>query len=156
MKESIKDIAARLAQPIAEELDLELVDTEYKKEGKNWYLRVFVDSPSGVHLEDCGRVSERLSEQLDDLDPVQEAYYLEVSSPGAERPLNNEADIRRSVGKNVYVTTYEPVEGEKAFEGKLSDFKDGELLITTKQKQSERTVHIPYSKVAKARLAIIF
>ncbi|SDH93684.1 ribosome maturation factor RimP [Alteribacillus bidgolensis] len=156
MSERIKDTASRLAQPILEEMNLELIDVEYKKEGKNWFLRVFIDGEKGVDIEDCGKVSERLSEQLDKEDPIQGMYYLEVSSPGAERPLKNDKDIARSIGKHVYVTTYEAIDGEKAFEGLLKDFDGETLTIEGKVKQKTVTYTVPYNKVAKARLAIQF
>ncbi len=80
-----------LVTPILEEKDFELVDIEFVKEGKSWYLRVFIDKPAGINIEECALVSDQLSEALDncDPDPIPQAYYLEVSSPGAERPLKN-------------------------------------------------------------------
>ncbi|MDE5412928.1 ribosome maturation factor RimP [Alkalihalobacterium chitinilyticum] len=156
MSNKVTDITEELVSPIVDELDLELVDIEFKKEGKNWFLRVFIDSENGVDIEDCGTVSERLSEKLDELDPITQAYFLEVSSPGAERPLKKEKDLYKAVGKNVHVTTYEPIEGEKAFEGKLIDFDGSDLKIEVKIKTRKKEITIPYTKVASARLAIIF
>lgn len=83
----ITDIVTELVQPILVDLHLELVDIEYVKEGKNWFLRLFIDKDTGVDIEECGLVSERLSEKLDEIDPIPHNYFLEVSSPGAERPL---------------------------------------------------------------------
>lgn len=156
MSKKVTDITEELVSPIVDELGLELVDIEFKKEGKNWFLRVFIDSENGVDIEDCGTVSERLSEKLDELDPITQAYFLEVSSPGAERPLKKEKDIYKAVGKNVHVTTYEPIDGEKAFEGKLIDFDGSDLKIEIKIKTRKKELTIPYTKVASARLAIIF
>ncbi|MEB1810126.1 MAG: ribosome maturation factor RimP [Bacillaceae bacterium] len=156
MSNKVTDITEELVSPIVDELDLELVDIEFKKEGKNWFLRVFIDSENGVDIEDCGTVSERLSEKLDELDPITQAYFLEVSSPGAERPLKKEKDLYKAVGKNVHVTTYEPIEGEKAFEGKLIEFDGSDLKIEVKIKTRKKEITIPYTKVASARLAIIF
>lgn len=156
MSEKVTDMTAELVTPILDELQLELVDVEFKKEGPNWFLRIFIDSDSGVDLEDCGKVSERISEKLDALDPIQQAYFLEVSSPGAERPLKKETDFKKSVGKNIHVTTYEPIDGEKAFEGLLQSY-DGEILsIEVKIKTRKKVYTIPADKVANARLAIIF
>ncbi|MFZ4454190.1 ribosome maturation factor RimP [Salibacterium aidingense] len=154
MSKRIKDKTTELAEPIVEGMGLELVDVEYKKEGKHWFLKVFIDSEDGVDIEDCGHVSEKLSETLDEENIIQGAYYLDVSSPGAERPLKTKKDISRAVGKHVYVTTYEPIDGEKAFEGTLTGFDEDSLSIEGKQKQ--KTYHVPYEKVAKARLAIQF
>ncbi len=102
MSKKVTNLTAELVAPILDELALELADVEFKKEGPNWFLRVFIDSESGVDLEDCSTVSERLSEKLDELDPISQAYFLEVSSPGAERPLKKAEDIQKSIGKNVF------------------------------------------------------
>lgn len=149
-------IVENLTIPILEDMNLELVDIEYVKEGKNWFLRLFIDKEDGVDIEECGIVSERLSEHLDELDPIPHNYFLEVSSPGAERPLKKEADFLKAVDKYVNVKTYEPIDGEKVFEGKLVSFQEGLLTIEMKIKTRTKTVNIPLEKVAKARLAIVF
>lgn len=149
-------IVEELTIPILEDMNLELVDIEYVKEGKNWFLRLFIDKENGVDIEECGIVSERLSEHLDELDPIPHNYFLEVSSPGAERPLKKEADFLKAVDKYVNIKTYEPIDGEKVFEGKLVSFQEGLLKIEVKIKTRIKTVDIPLEKVAKARLAIVF
>lgn len=156
MSDKVTTIVEQLVTPIVTELQLELVDVEFKKEGKNWFLRVYIDRENGVDIEDCGTVSERLSELLDEKDPIPQAYFLEVSSPGAERPLKKATDIEKAVGKNIHVTLYEPIQGEKAFEGKLASFDGNELTLVTKQKTRVIEVVIPYEKVASARLAVVF
>lgn len=150
------DIVKELAAPILTDLQLELVDIEFKKEGPNWYLRLYIDSDEGVDLDDCSDVSERLSEKLDEHDPIAQAYFLEVSSPGAERPLKNKQDVQKAIGKNIYVTTYVHIEGEKAFEGILESFDGEQLEMSVKVKARTKTYVIPYDKVAKARLAVVF
>lgn len=156
MSQRVYDSVEIIVNPILDELSLELVDIEFKKEGKNWFLRVFIDSESGVDLEDCTKVSEQLSEKLDAEDPIEQAYYLEVSSPGAERPLKKQQDMLNAVGKNIHVTTYAPINGEKAFEGKLASFDEEIVTIEYKVKTKVKTVEIPYAQVAKARLAVVF
>lgn len=156
MSKDVIKVVEELVMPILDEIKLELVDIELKKEGKNWFLRVYIDSEKGVDIEDCGTVSGRLSDRLDETDPIPQAYFLEVSSPGAERPLKKEKDIEKAVGKNIHVTLYEPIEGEKAFEGKLVAFDGNELSIATKQKTRTVEVKVSYQKVASARLAVIF
>lgn len=148
----IKATVEQLVTPYLEENGFELVDVEYVKEGSNWFLRVFVDKDGGIDIDDCGRISEYLSEKLDENDPIPSAYFLEVSSPGAERPLKKAEDISKAVGKDVFVTTYEPVDGLKEFEGRLLSFVNDELVVEAGKKSHT----IPYSKVASARLAIIF
>ena len=152
----IKSVVEEMIQPYLDENGFELVDVEYVKEGSNYFLRVFVDKEGGIDIEDCGLISEFLSTQLDSNDPIPEAYFLEVSSPGAERPLKKPEDVHKAVNKNVYVTTYEQIDGAKEFEGMLLSFDGEEMVIEaiTKGRKSKKT--IPYAKVASARLSILF
>jgi len=156
MSESVTDVTEQLVIPILDDMNLELVDVEFVKEGKDWYLRVYIDSDNGVNLNECTEVSEKLSEKLDDRDLISQAYFLEVSSPGAERPLKKEKDFYDAVGNQVRITTYVPVEGEKAFEGRLIDFDGNRLQLMVKEKNRQKQVDIPYDKVASARLAVVF
>ncbi|PLR77673.1 ribosome maturation factor RimP [Bacillus sp. V3-13] len=152
----VTDVVEELVTPILDDNGLELVDIEYVKEGKDWFLRVFIDKDSGVDIEECGMVSEKLSERLDELDPVPHNYFLEVSSPGAERPLKKESDYHRAVGKNVFIKTYEPIDGEKSFEGELKEFNGESLTVEIKIKTRKKLIEIPFEKVAAARLAVTF
>ncbi len=152
----VTEIVEELIEPYLLSEGLELIDIEYKKEGSSWFLRVFIDKDGGIDIEDCGRVSEFLSETLDKHDPISTAYFLEVSSPGAERPLKKTADFHKAIGKAVHVTTYEPVDGEKMFEGKLIAFDEELLVIETKVKTRSKKVSLPYSKIASARLSVLF
>jgi ribosome maturation factor RimP len=152
----VTEVVEEMAAPIIAELGLELVEVEFLKEGKNWFLRVYIDKDHGVDIEECGLVSERLSEKLDEVDPIPHNYFLEVSSPGAERPLKKEKDFEKAIGKNVFVKTYEPIEGEKTFEGILTRFDGNIVAIEVKVKTRKKTFEIPYEKVANARLAVIF
>jgi len=153
IKPKVTELVEEIATPIVLAAGLELVDVEYKKEGSNWYLRVFIDRPdSTVDIDDCGRVSELLSVRLDELDPIPTSYFLEVSSPGAERPLKKTEDYRRAVGHRVYVTTYEPIDGQKIFEGDLIALDDLTMTIEEPKKQ----FIVPLEKVASARLAVSF
>ncbi|AIM17705.1 ribosome maturation factor RimP [Neobacillus sedimentimangrovi] len=152
----ITEVVEELAAPIIQELGLELVDIEYVKEGKSWFLRVYIDKDDGVDIEDCGIVSERLSEKLDETDPIPHNYFLEVSSPGAERPLKKPKDYEKAIGKNVFIKTYEPIDGEKSFEGTLLEFDGQTVKIEVKIKTRKKVIEIPYEKVANARLAVSF
>ncbi|CDO02197.1 Ribosome maturation factor RimP [Oceanobacillus picturae] len=145
-----------LLRPILEPKNLELVDVEYVKEGKNWFLRVYIDKPGGVDITECGEVSEELSEKLDNTDPIKEAYFLEVSSPGVERPLKTQEDFKNNVNNNIFVKLYEPIEGEKEYEGILKSFDNDLLTIEYKEKTRKKQVELPYDKIAKARLAVMF
>lgn len=150
------EVVEGLVTPIVSELGLELVDVEYVKEGRNWFLRIFIDKDSGVDIEECGIVSEKLSEKLDELDPIPHNYFLEVSSPGAERPLKKEKDFYRAIGHHVNIKTYEPIDGEKVFEGVLTEYDGQTATVEVKIKTRKKIVAIPSDKIANARLAISF
>lgn len=152
----VTEVVEELTQPIIQELGLELVEIEFVKEGKNWFLRVYIDKENGVDIEDCGIVSERLSEKLDELDPITQNYFLEVSSPGAERPLKKAKDFEKAIGKNVFIKTYEPIDGEKGFEGTLLEYDGQTVRVEMKIKTRKKVIEIPFEKVASARLAVIF
>ncbi|GAA0365366.1 ribosome maturation factor RimP [Bacillus horti] len=156
MSKKVTELTEELVTPILESKGLELVDIEFKKEGGNWFLRVYIDKDGGIDIDECGAVSEELSAQLDKLDPIPQAYFLEVSSPGAERPLKKEKDIHQAIGKNIAITTYEPIDGEKAFEGLLTQFDGEYLTLEVKVKTKKRSVTVPYDKVASAKLAVVF
>ncbi|MFC4617380.1 ribosome maturation factor RimP [Camelliibacillus cellulosilyticus] len=156
MAGKVTEIATGLIEPILQDLNLELVDVQYVKEGKNWILRVFIDSPVGVDLDTCTRVSDSLSEALDENDPIKDPYFLEVSSPGAERPLKNLNDYKKAVGKHVRITTYEAIDGDKVFEGQLKLADDKRLTVSIKNKTKVKDIDIPLDKIASARLAIVF
>lgn len=152
MKKNIPSLVERLLQPYLEQESFELVDIEYVKEGRSRFLRVYVDKEGGIDIEDCSRISEYLSAMLDEEDPIPEAYFLEVSSPGAERPLKKPKDFYRAIDRHVLVKTYEPLHGMKEFEGTLLAYDESDLTVEAGGKQYK----IPVSKVASARLAIAF
>lgn len=147
-----------LVSPILQELNLDLVDIEYVKEGRDWFLRIYIDTPAGgIDIEQCAQVSEKLSEKLDVEDPISENYFLEVSSPGAERPLKKDDDFTKAIGKYVYIKTYEPVNGAKEFEGTLLSYSIEEgALIEVRVKTRRIKIQIEKEKIALARLAIDF
>ena len=146
-----------IVTPITEELNLELVDVEFVKEGRSWFLRVFVDNPDApIDIDQCALVSEKLSEILDQLDPIEQNYFLEVSSPGAERPLKKEKDFVKAIGKFIYIKTYEPILDAKEFEGYLKSYSDEEVEIEIKIKTRRKTIVIARNKIAVIRLAIDF
>ncbi|WHX27197.1 ribosome maturation factor RimP [Virgibacillus halodenitrificans] len=156
MSSQVIKTTEELLHPILEHKGLELVDIEYVKEGKNWFLRIYIDKPGGIDITECGDVSEELSEKLDQQDPIKEAYFLEVSSPGVERPLKTKGDFSNNLNKNIYVKLYEPVEGEKEYEGILKDFTNNILTLEIKVKTRSKQIEIPYDKIAKARIAVTF
>lgn len=155
MSNTILDEVKLLVEPILEERSLTLFDIEYVRQGKDNYLRVYIDKKGGVDLTECSIVSEKLSEKLDETDPIQGAYFLEVSSPGAERPLKTEEDFHNHINENIFVSLYVHIDGEKEYEGILTDFTDGVATIEYKFKHRKKQVQIPFDKIAKARLAVM-
>lgn len=131
---------------------IELVDVEYVKEAHGWVLRVFLDKPGGIDVEDCRSVSEVLSDVLDREDPIPGPYSLEVSSPGLERPLKKESDYVRFAGRLANIRTYQAINGQKNFQGTLMGIEDGKVLIEI---DGEATA-IPLDMISKARLAVEF
>lgn len=153
----VTDQVQQLTEPIVEELNLELVDVEFVKEGQDWFLRVYVDTPEGnIDIDQCALVSEKLSDALDEDDPIEQNYFLEVSSPGAERPLKTEKDLENAVGSYVFIKTYAPIDGMKEFEGYLIQNEEKEVTVTIKIKTRKLDVVIDKDKIALARLAIDF
>ena len=147
-----------VVQPIVDEQNLELVDMEFLKEGKNWFLRIYIDKPGGIDIEECALISEKVSEALDAInpDPIPQAYFLEVSSPGAERPLKTEADMQNAIGKYVHLSFYQAIDGEKFYEGTLKEVNDDYVVLTIRIKTRTKDIEIERKQIANARLAIQF
>ena len=119
MRKSIEATIEEIVQPIVDEKNFEIVDIEYVKEAGEYYLRVYLDKEGGISLSDCEVVSRELSEILDKKDPIKENYFLEVSSPGLDRPLKKDKDFVRYAGRDVEIKLYKPWNGSKQFEGEL-------------------------------------
>ncbi|WP_208559668.1 ribosome maturation factor RimP [Marinilactibacillus kalidii] len=155
---STVDKVTAIADPVAAELGYELVDVEYVKEGKNWFLRIYIDKEGGVDLDDCTRFSEKIGEALDSqkTDPIPHPYYLEVSSPGAERPLKKDKDLRDAVEQYIHVSLYQQIDGENIFEGTLKEVTDDTISLVIRIKTREKELTIDRTNIAKARLAIKF
>ncbi len=155
-KTKIKELVAEELAGFLEENGYELYNVEFIKEGKDWFLRVFIEraedaSDIGIGTDDCEKVSRYLSARMDELDPIEQNYYLEVSSPGIDRVLIKESDYTRFAGRYVDVTLYQGINGSKTLFGKLEGIKDGSMVITD---DKENRIEIPMEKVAKTRLAI--
>ena len=142
-----------LVEPILQKHQFELVDVEFVKEGSNRYLRAYIDKPGGITIDDCEAVSRIFSDKLDELDFIEDAYIMEVSSPGLGRPLKKEKDYVRSMGKEVEIRTYRPINKEKEFYGILSAYDESSVTITTEE-QKEQTFE--KADIALIRLAFDF
>lgn len=152
----ILTICRELGEPIIERVGYTLVDIEYVKEGPNRVLRYMIDRPEGVDIDDCATISEMISAALDEHDPIPHEYILEVTSPGAERPLKTKEDVKRAVGKYVNVRLYAKVDGLKEVEGHLVKFEDDIVTVEYKDRNRMKTIEIPYDKISRIRLAIQF
>lgn len=152
VKKKIEDVAAEVAFPIVEKYKFELVDVEYLKEGSNWYLRVFIDKEGGITIDDCQLVSEELSDELDKVDPIKQSYFLEVSSPGIDRPLKKEKDFEKFKGELVEVKLFQPIDGRKIFEGELIGLKDNIISMM----HNKEVMEFEKDKVATVRRVVKF
>ena len=151
-KEIYEQKAEALVSPIVEKYGFELVDVEYVKEGGSFYLRAYIDKPGGITVDDCETVSREFSDKLDEADFIEEAYIMEVSSPGLGRPLKKEKDFKRSIGKEVEIRTYRPIDREKEFYGVLKAYDENSVTIDCEEK--ERTFQ--KAEIALIRLAFDF
>ena len=118
-----------LIKPIVEEIGYKLYDVIYEKEGKDYFLRIFIDNEKGISLEDCEKVNNAITGVLDEKDYIKEQYFLEVSSPGVERILRKDWQIKENIGQNVEVKLIKPLNGEKVITGTLKDLNDESIII---------------------------
>lgn len=153
MASKIEETVWQIAEPIANENGLEIYDVEFKKEGADYFLRVFIDREEGVSIDDCEAVSRPLSDALDEADPISEGYYLEVSSPGIERQLKRQKDFDRFCGENISVKLFRAVNGTKQLTAKLVSRNDEKLTVEI---ETGETVEIDNKDVAVVRLAVDF
>ena len=163
-KKKITEIIEEITADFLEENGLELYNSEFVKEGKDWFLRVYIDRQQEeetedkeevyVSTDDCEKVSRFLSEELDRLDPIEQNYYLEVSSPGLDRELIKEKDFIRFCGRLVDISLYKAIDGKKTYQGILKGLTEDNKIVITDENGSE--IEFPREQVAKTRLAVIF
>lgn len=157
-KLKIKDLVAQELSTFLKENEYELYNVEFVKEAKDWFLRVYIDraentAGSGISTDDCEKVSRYLSTKLDEIDPIEQNYYLEVSSPGMDRALLNEKDYTKYAGEIVDVILYKGIDGNKKISGKLVGLIDGNIVIID---EKQNKIEIPMEKAAKTKLAVVF
>ncbi|MGX7111324.1 ribosome maturation factor RimP [Gemella cuniculi] len=150
--ESVRAIATKQTK----DSDYSLYDVEYVKEGSEYFLRIYFDKVGGLSLDDCVFLSEKLAEELDKEDFINEKYYLEISSPGIERDLRNLEEVVASIGKHVYIKTYEKIDNQKEFYGDILKVEDNDVTIEYRDKAKIKKSTINYEKIAKIRLAVKF
>ncbi|MCD8346446.1 MAG: ribosome maturation factor RimP [Lachnospiraceae bacterium] len=152
-KETYEQKTEALLMPLIEEHQFELVDVEYVKEAGSWYLRAYIDKPGGITIDDCEVISRALSDLLDEEDFIEDAYILEVSSPGLGRPLKKEKDFARSLGEKVEIRTFRPIDRQKEFVGILKGYDKQTVTIET---ENGGALSFMRTDIALIRLAIDF
>ena len=148
----VTELTAELAAPLIAERGCTLWDVEYVREAGTWYLRVLLDKEGGVDILDCEEISRKLSDLLDELDPIEDSYTLEVGSAGAERPLRRPEDFPRFMGSPVLVKLYRAVEGRKEFPGVLTGYDADSGAVTVDVKGKAFT--FPKKDIALVRLRV--
>ena len=149
-KVPVSKAVVSLIEPILMAEELELVDVEYKKEGKSWVLRIFIDKEGGVTIADCQKVSRLTGDLIDVEETITTTYSLEVSSPGLNRVLKREEDFLKFKGRQIYLHSLSPIDNRKKFNGILTDFKDQTVFIEV----DGEVLGIPLRHVGKANLVI--
>ena len=148
----VTEIVAELAAEAVAEQGCELWDVEYVREAGQWYLRIYLDKEGGVDILDCEAVSRKVSDLLDEADPIEASYMFEVSSAGAERTLKRPSDFERFMGSPVLVKTYKNRDGRKEFAGELAGDEDGAVLLTV----GRETMRFEKAEIALVRLRVVF
>lgn len=150
----VTDVVAQLAAPVVEQAGCSLWDVEYVKEAGEWFLRVYIDKEGGVSIDDCEAVSRPLSDLLDEADPIEGSYTLEVGSAGAERALKRPSDFQQFLGSPVLVKLYRAREGRKEFAGYLKGYDEatGDVTVTV----GSQDLVFPKKETALIRLRVEF
>ena len=151
-KNSILDYIRDISEKIVEDMDVEIYDVEYVKESGINYLRIYISKEAGVNLDDCSIVNNKISEELDKEDPIEEAYYLEVSSPGIDRAFRNEKDYEKNVGREVEVKLYSKLDGKKYYLGNLVEFNQETVIV----EEAGKKIRIERSNISKINKSVEF
>ena len=155
-KKKITEIVEEMLEDFLRQEGYELYNAEFVKEGRDWFLRVYIDktvTDEYVGTEDCEKVSRFLSEKLDEEDPIEQNYYLEVSSPGMDRPLLKRSHYERYIGREVEIRLYKVKDGTKNIQGVLKDITGDDITV---EDHDGREWKLQLSEIAKAKLAVIF
>ncbi len=155
-KENYEVRTEELLKPIADANHVEIYDVEYVKEGSEWYLRCYIDKEDGVNINDCEAVSRALSDELDRTDFIEDAYILEVSSPGLGRTLKKDKHLRRSLLEEVEVKTYKPINGKKEFTGILKAFDEETVTLGAALKEGIEDIVFNRKDIAVIKLTLDF
>lgn len=144
---NIESKVEKLLKPIITNIGYELYDVIYEKEGKDFYLRIIIDKPEGIDLNDCEKVNNSINDILDEADYIKDQYFLEVSSPGVERLLRREEHYQAQIGNKIKVKLFKPIDKQKELIGILEEYNKDEITI----KVDEKTIKINSKDIAVAR-----
>ena len=145
---SIEEKVEKLVEPIIEKIGYELYDVEYAKEGKNYFLRIFIDNKKGIDLNDCEKVNDAITDILDEENYIKEQYFLEVSSPGIERVLRKDKHLEQNIGEQINVKLFKKDEnGQKEYFGQLKEFDDFKIVIV----QDENEIKIERKNISQIK-----
>lgn len=147
---SIEEKVESLIKEKIQGLGYELYDVQYAKEGKDYFLRVFIDKEDGIDLNDCEKVSNEINPLLDEKDFIKEMYFLEVSSPGIERVLRKDEHLKDSIGKEIEVKLFKPIEKQKEFVGTLEDYNEEKIILGLKE--NEEKIEIERKNISLMKL----
>ena len=136
-----------MVKPISDELNYEIYHVEYVKENGEYYLRIYIEKEGGITLSDCEALSRRVSDLMDEKDPIPEAYFLEVSSPGLNRTLFTEAHYKRFVGREVMVKLTKAIDGKKSIKGILKEVNEENIIV-----EADTLISIPKEKIKSANI----
>lgn len=131
MAQNVAEKVRSIVEPYAQQLSLEIWDIVYKKEGSDWYLRIFIDKENGVSVDDCVDFTHLITKPLDEADPIPQSYTLEVSSPGIERELKTDSHFNRYIGSRIMMRTIRPVNGVRDFAGILKAYENPNITVET-------------------------
>ncbi len=134
---NIEEKIEKLVEPKIVNLGYELYDVQYAKEGKDYFLRIFIDTPKGISLEDCEKVNNEITDLLDTVNYIKQQYFLEVSSPGIERILRKEKHLKDNIGETIEIKLFKPINKKKEIIGELKQFNEGTIIILTNGEQLE-------------------
>ncbi len=151
---SIEERVEKLLQAIIEKIGYDLYDVEYAKEGKNYFLRILIDKPNGIDLEDCEKVNHAINDKLDEANYIKEQYFLEVSSPGVERILRKDKHLEQNKGKEIQVKLFKKDEnGQKEYQGILQEFNEEKIMIEINNKEDieENQITIERKNIAQIK-----
>ncbi|MBP0979747.1 MAG: ribosome maturation factor RimP [Oscillospiraceae bacterium] len=131
-KKNTVEIVLDIIKPVADEMNLKIWDVRFEKEGPNWFLKIFIDKEKGVDINDCENFSRKIDPILDEVDPIEQSYYLEVSSPGVERELIKDWHIKKYIGQDVNIKFIRPINNIKEIVARLVSFEDNIITIILK------------------------